>query len=75
MNYCKKVLKKNFNKNSVIPAEDEERFQSSNKCLICDKLFDTGDNKVRDHCHEHESMEGMLNGAVTLIINWLKNFL
>ena len=42
MNYCKKVLKKNFNKNSVIPAEDEERFQSSNKCLICDKLFDTG---------------------------------
>ena len=27
-------------------VEDEERFQSSNKCWICDKLFDVGDNKV-----------------------------
>ena len=32
-------------------AEDEERFQSSSKCWVCDKLFDVGDNKVRDHCH------------------------
>ena len=30
-------------------AEDEERFQSSNKCWICNKLFDVQDNKVRDH--------------------------
>ena len=29
----------------------EQRFQSSNKCWICDKLFDAGDNKVRDHWH------------------------
>ena len=27
-------------------VEDEERFQSSNKYWICDKLFDVGDNKV-----------------------------
>ena len=32
-------------------AEDEERFMSSNKCWICDKLFDVGDNKVRNHYH------------------------
>ena len=32
-------------------AEDEENFQLSNICLICNKLFDAGDNKVRDHCH------------------------
>ena len=32
-------------------AGDEERFQLSNICWICDKLFDAGDNKVRDHCH------------------------
>ena len=32
-------------------AEDEERFQLSSKCWICNKLFDAGDNKVRDHCH------------------------
>ena len=32
-------------------AEEEERFQLSNNCWICNKLFDDGDNKVRDHCH------------------------
>ena len=31
-------------------AEDEERFQSSNVCWICDKLFDVGHNNIRDHC-------------------------
>ena len=32
-------------------AEDEEKSQLSNKCWICNRLFDAGDNKVRDHCH------------------------
>ena len=32
-------------------AEVVERFQSSNCCWIYDKLFDLGDDKVRDHCH------------------------
>ena len=51
MNYCNKIIKKHFNKNLVMPAEDEERFQLSNIYLICNKLFDPGDDKVRDHCH------------------------
>ena len=45
------MIKKHFNKNLVISLEDEERFQPSNICWIGDKLFDVGDNKVRDHCH------------------------
>ena len=49
--YCKKVIKKCFNKNLVMSEKDEQIFQSSNKCWICDKLFDVGDNKIRDHCH------------------------
>ena len=44
-------MKKRFNRNLVMPAEDEERFQSSNKCWICDQLFNVANNKVRDHCH------------------------
>ena len=32
-------------------AENEERFQLSNKCWILNKTFDIGDNKVRNHCH------------------------
>ena len=31
--------------------EEEEKFQLANTCWICDKLFDVGDDKVRDHCH------------------------
>ena len=37
--------KKNFKKNLFMSAEYEESFQSSNKCGICDKLFDAGDDK------------------------------
>ena len=32
-----------------MPAEEEERFQLTNSCWICDKLFDVEDDKVRDH--------------------------
>ena len=32
-------------------SEDEERLQSSNRCWICNKLFDVGGNRVRDHDH------------------------
>ena len=49
--YCKKMIKKHFDKNLIMSAEEEERFQLSNSCWICDKLFDVGDDKVRDHCH------------------------
>ena len=49
--YCRKVTKKHFNKNLVMSAKEEERFQLSNSCWICNKLFDAVDNKVIDHCH------------------------
>ena len=49
--YCKKLIKNHFNKNLVMSAKDERRFQSSNKCWIHNKLFVAKDNKVRDHCH------------------------
>ena len=51
MNYCQKIIKKHFNRNLFISAKDEQRFQSSNKCWVCNKLVDVGDNKVSDHCH------------------------
>ena len=31
--------------------KDEQIFQLSNECCICNKLFNVGDNKVRDHFH------------------------
>ena len=48
--YCKKLIKKQFHK-SLIMSEEEEQFQLSNTCWICEKLIDDGDEKVRVHCH------------------------
>ena len=45
------MIKKHFNENLIMSAEEEEKFQFSNSCWICDKLFDVEDGKVRDHCH------------------------
>ena len=39
-------------------AEEEERFQLSNSGCMCDKLFDVGDDKLRDHCHITEKYRG-----------------
>ena len=47
--YCRSVMKKHFNKNLVMSAEQNEEFERSNICWICGKIID--DNKVRDRCH------------------------
>ena len=46
--YCKRVVEKHFNKN-LIMSEEEEEFQSSSACWICEKLIDNDDDNVRDH--------------------------
>ena len=56
--YCKRVAKKDFNKN-LIMRDVEEKFQSSNTCWICGKLIDDDNEKVRDHCH----IRGKFRGA------------
>ena len=49
--YCKKIMKKHFNKNLIMTEEEEHLFQKSNNCWICKKLIDNNNEKVRDHCH------------------------
>ena len=52
INYWKKIIKKHFNILTYSVCRIwKKRFKSSNTCLICNKLFDVGDNKVRDHGH------------------------
>ena len=41
--YCKNVVKKYFNKSLIMSEKEEEIFQLSNKCWICDKLFNLVD--------------------------------
>ena len=42
-------MKKRFNKSLIMAEENEEKFQSSNTCWICENLID--DEKARDRCH------------------------
>ena len=44
--YCKKIMKKHFNKNLVMTEEEEHLFQQSNNCWICKKLIDNEDEKL-----------------------------
>ena len=56
--YCKKIMKKHFNKNLITNEEEEYLFQQSNNCWICKKLIDNDDEKVRHHCHITEKLRG-----------------
>ena len=64
-NYCKKIMKKRFNKNLAMPAEEEERFQLANSCWICSELFDVGEKKGGDHWH----VTGKFRGAAHFSCN------
>ena len=61
--YCKKVTKKHFKKNSILTEKEEENFRSSNKCEICKKLIE--DENVRDHC--------VIAGKYRGIVHWKCN--
>ena len=45
------MIKKHFNKECVMIKEDNEDFENSTKCWICDNDYIDTDVKVRDHCH------------------------
>ena len=49
-------------------AEYKERFQLSNICWICGKLFNVGDNKVKDHCHITGKYRGLAHWSYTVVL-------
>ena len=58
-------------------AEEAERFQLSNSCWTCDKLFDVGDDKVRDHCHitgKYRGADLKLTKKVPVIFHNLRGY-
>ena len=49
--YCSDLMKKHFNKELLMTKKDNEDFENSNECWICDNDYNDNDVKVRDHCH------------------------
>ena len=48
--YCSDVMKIHFNKELVM-TKDNEDFESTTKCWICDKAYIDCEVNVRYHCH------------------------
>ena len=64
-------MKKHFNKN-LIMSEEEEQFQSSNTCWICEKLIDDDDEKVRDHCYVTGKFRGVAHWSCNINLQLTK---
>ena len=51
VNYCKNIIKKEFNKPLIMTDNDELNFKLEQKCHICEESYKDKDIRVRDHCH------------------------
>ena len=49
--YCKKTMKRCFNKPLKMTKDDTVNFEKATGCYICDKEYTEKDIRVRDHCH------------------------
>ena len=49
--YCKKTMRRCFNKPLKMTKEDEVNFEKAKECHICNKQYTEKDIQVRDHCH------------------------
>ena len=70
--YCKKIMKKHFNKN-LIMSEEEEQFQSIDICWLCEKLIDHDDETVRDQCHVTGKFRGAAHWDCNINLRLSKN--
>ena len=71
--YCREVIKQYFNKNLLMSEGDEERFQMSNKCCICDKLFDVGDLRCKRSLSCNKKCRGSAHWSCNVNLKLTKN--
>ena len=50
-----------MNQELVMTNKNDEDFENSTKCLICDNDYVDGDVKVRNHCHITEKYRGSVH--------------
>ena len=82
--YYRDVVEIYFNKELVMTKKDNEHFENSIKCWICDNAYVDSDVKVRDHCHIIGKYRGpvrrdcnikvKLNHKIHIVFHNLKNY-
>ena len=83
-NCCSEEMKKHFNKKLVMTKEDNEDFENSTKCWICDNAYVDGNVKVRGHyrisgnfrdsAHKDCNIKIKLNHKIHIAFHNLKNY-
>ena len=61
-----KVIRENFNKPLNLTKEEEEEFQRSTHCWICNKKYKEDQKPVRDHCHITGKYRGSAHDSCNL---------
>ena len=77
-------MKKHFKKELVMTKEDDEDFENSTKCWICDNVYFEDDAQVRDHyhitgvyrgsAHRDCNIKVKLNHKIPIVFHSLKNY-
>ena len=57
--YCNQIINNYFNKKLKMTIDDEERYQNSQICWICNEKMNKDKDKESDHCH----ITGKFRGA------------
>ena len=65
-------MKKYFCKNLIMSAEENERFEMTNVCWICDKFIENTDKKIRDHCHITGKYRGAAHYSCNINLKFTK---
>ena len=60
--YCKKMVKKHFNRNLTMTKEELKTFKGSNKCHICGEKYGEEDKPVMDYCKITGKFRGSAHG-------------
>ena len=77
--YCIDVMKKHFNKEFLMTKKDNEDFENSTKCCVCDNDNIDGVVKVKDHYHIPGKYRGSntnvkLTPKTPVVFHNLKNY-
>ena len=62
-----KVTRENFNKSLNLTGEEEEEFQRSTHCWICNRKYGGDEEPVRDHCHITGKYRGSAHDSCNLL--------
>ena len=73
--YCNQKINNHFDKKLKMTIEDENNYQNSNDCWICNEKITKNKDKVRDHCHVTGKYRGPAHSQCNLKLKIHENYL